>query len=209
LKVVVVLGDGSRHPIALRTGKSRWEDAEDVALGLIGDDSAATVELHAQGGVAHVWHAASLAPEAEPDEGDEGDEGDEHGREMAMLRLMLTAQDHAVDRFRGMLREERADLLLGFKQMAENSAAALRSFSDLMGVMTARVGQLESGYANVLQLALDATLARREDDDSEVTELLKTVLAGGAPAQQAAAQQAGKGAVLAGDVVQSNGAPKG
>jgi hypothetical protein len=78
-----------------------------------------------------------------------------------------------------------------------------------MGVMTARVGQLESGYANVLQLALDATLARREDDDSEVTELLKTVLAGGAPAQQAAAQQAGKGAVLAGDVVQSNGAPKG
>lgn len=102
-RVVVVMADGRERPLALRTGRTRWQHAAQTARALAGDDDGARVELRDAGG--EVLHAVNLTD----DDNDASDDvpasvaSPPDARDERMLTLLVSAQRAALEEQRVLL----------------------------------------------------------------------------------------------------------
>lgn len=95
------MGDGKERPLALRTGRTRWQHAATTARALAGDDDGARVELRDAGG--EVLHAVNLDADDEPEAAPEPLAAPPDARDERMLTLLVSAQRAALEEQRVLL----------------------------------------------------------------------------------------------------------
>lgn len=102
-RVVVVLGDGKERPLALRSGRTRWQHAATTARALAGDDDGARVELRDADG--EVLAAVELAADDDNDGPGETPQltAPPDARDERMLTLLVSAQRAALEEQRVLL----------------------------------------------------------------------------------------------------------
>jgi len=138
-RVVVVLGDGKERPLALRSGRTRWQHAATTARALARDDESARVELRDADN--EVLAAVELA-----DDDDDDDDANQpqlttlpDGRDERMLTLLVSAQRAALEEQRvllGPVLESYCALARGYAEYAAQVVELVRLAATVRAEMT-------------------------------------------------------------------------
>jgi hypothetical protein len=146
-----VLGDGKERPLALRSGRTRWQHAATTARAIAGDDDSARVELRDADN--EVLAAVELA--AADDDDDAANQPQltalPDGRDERMLTLLVSAQRAALEEQRvllGPVLESYTALARGYAEYAAQVVELVR----LAATVRAEVQESSSSPADVAVL---------------------------------------------------------